>query len=212
METTTTEKQTEAVLAWLEPIDRGAMGMPDLDIRAMVRWHLGSPQGRPDPIEVMATLYMNAVIRPVELPMFPESGSRPNEVDWSEAYYAAEASLRDPIVTCPECGPPPAGRGSVIEGRFAHGGDGWQSCPQYVADHALRGCWHGPPQEIVAGDDSGALTACCGAAWSYSGDSATPYCKCCYAEVEPVFERATIYKMWESPDLAHFAERIARLV
>lgn len=72
-------------------------------------------------------------------------------------------------------------------------------------------CHHGRSEaEIHWGDRYGCLTACCGSAWSVN--DGPPYCKCCFAEIDSSADRHEIYQLWEAPDLAHYAERIARLL
>lgn len=200
---------TGTVLEFLELIDgdsdkgqvRGhSLGAwPEIDVRRHFYVALRPPvPGHPtpaDPAESLAQLYVEyhaGTLRRHNL-----------GIDWDGELYRISEQLA-PKVDCTACKPD--------DGRPRHAAGGlWHTsmdCPTYRA-YIDRSCPPGPWGELVPGDFYGCLTAC-GSAWSIN--DGPEYCKGCYRTVDPSYDRHEIYRMWEAPDLAHYAERIERLL
>jgi hypothetical protein len=167
--------------------------------------------GGPDMDECFARLYR--LHEAGALPIFdsPKSSAY-GQIDWDSAWYAVQKELGPPDVDCAEClaRGDSDGLGGVTVGRTRHMGRGWMTCSTYKAGHESR-CPPNPlgPESCVPGDFYGALTVC-GSAWSVN--DGPPYCKGCYVEVDPSYDRHDIYRLWEAPDLEHYAKQIGRLL
>lgn len=209
--TTPTDVTTDGILAFLETLDTDhSWGWPPIDVRRLYFVALTDPD-QLDPSEKLARLWRAVCDDTLARYTSPSSVSF-GEVDWDESLRRIENEMRGPITECDCYASRPEGHGGEIVGTKVHGGPAKIDCPIYLAEKdRRRTCRHSHRfGTFVPGDTFGTLTACCGAAWSV--DDGPYYCKCCYAEVNACYDRHAIYAMWESPDLRHFAERIARLV
>jgi len=176
---------------------------PAIDVRRAFYWQLSHPNDG-DPAERFAELYRRH--QAGVLPTFDDPRSSAyGEIDWDEAWYAIGREMT-PVIDCP-CFEP--GKGGVTSHGMRHGD--FMNCPIYREMSDAVSCPPNPlgPDACVPGDRYGTLTAC-GAAWSVN--DGPPYCKGCYIEVDTSWDRHEIYKLWESPDLEHYAERIGRLL
>jgi hypothetical protein len=183
---------------WLDDLDAGTRSFwpgpktwhdarwPDLDVRAMQRYYLGTPVDVPAILEVLYS---------VDVRLHCEGNMLYGSDEWAiwrtrEIHTELRMAGRD---------------------LFPDWDAGLERDTRYGPHYQPLNCWHGIDPNVWnplhAGDAFGCLTACCGAAWSIN--DGPEYCKCCYASLDIGWDRHDIYELWEAPPLSWFAERMS---